>query len=106
MPALASPEMLLCIEDICQTPDWASAAGSAEANGDLQPYQVIRHWNSLGELTYQVLLANNVITLGSSETELARFPGEVRKARLVADAIAAARRPAIAAAVARAAGDR
>jgi hypothetical protein len=97
VPAIALPEMLLAVADICSNPD--HDLGPGPPTGDLSPCQVIRHWNSIEELTYQVLLVQNVITLGSSETELARFPGEVRKARLLAEAIAATRRPAIASGV-------
>jgi len=81
-PALALPEVLHAIADIIRNPDHELDLDGLEV--DFGIYDRIRFWNSLEELTFQVLLVSGVITLGSSETELARFPGEVRKAYHVA----------------------
>ena len=54
---------------------------------DLSDYQRIRSWDSREALVYQVLLVNGVIAIGSSETEVARFPAEVRKASHIAERI-------------------
>jgi hypothetical protein len=89
VPAMALPEMLATIADICSNPDHQLDLQDLEI--ELTSYtSSIRHWNSLDELTYQVLLVNGVINLGSSATELARFAGEVRKARHVAERISGA----------------
>jgi len=90
VPAIALPEMLATIADICANPDHEVDLQDLEV--DLASYiPIIRHWNSLDELTYQVLLVNGVINLGSSATELARYTGEVCKARRVAERISGAR---------------
>jgi hypothetical protein len=90
VPAIALPEMLATIADICGNPDHQVDLQDLEV--DLTSYvPEIRHWNSLDELTYQVLLVNGVINLGSSATELARYTGEVCKARHVAERISGAR---------------
>jgi hypothetical protein len=94
VPAVALPVMLSTIADICSNPDHELDLEDLEV--DLSVYSAIRHWNDLDELTYQVLLLNGVIHLGSSETEVARFPIEVRKARKVAQVICRARSPAAA----------
>ena len=86
-PALALPEMLATIADIIENPDHELDLGELEVEQEV--YDGVHHWNSTDELVYQVLLVNGVINLGSSETELARFPGEVRKARHVAEVIVA-----------------
>lgn len=95
VPALALPEMTAAIADICQNPNLDIGLSTLEV--DLADYERIRYWNSLDELTYQVLLVNGVISVGSTGAELARFPYEVRKARYVAQLIAAQRQPEIAA---------
>jgi hypothetical protein len=89
IPAIALSEMLATIADICSNPDHDLDLASLEV--DLNDYASIRHWNDLDELTYQVLLLNGVIYLGSSPSEVARFPGEVRKARHVAERISESR---------------
>ena len=85
VPSLALPEMLATIADICGNPDHELDLGELEVEPAV--YDGVGHWNSPDELVYQVLLVNGVINLGSSETELARFPGEVRKAHHVAGAL-------------------
>jgi hypothetical protein len=92
VPAIALPGIAASIADICGNPDHEMELSELEV--DLSVYDGIRHWNDLHELTYQVLLMNGVIHLGSSETEVARFPMEVRKAHAVAQRICAARNPA------------
>jgi len=78
VPAIALPDLLDAITDIVDNPDHELDLDGLEV--DFGVFDRIRHWNSLEELTYQILLVSGVITPGSSETELARFPGEVRKA--------------------------
>ena len=89
VPAVALPEMLASIADICANPDHELDLDELEVEQAV--YESVHHHNSIEELIYQVLLVNGVINLGSSETELARFPGEVRKARHVAEALQSAR---------------
>ena len=91
VPAIALPEHLATIADIASNPDCALFLDGLDL--DLSQYQRIRYWNGLDELTYQVLLVNGVIALGSSETELARFPTEVRKAHHIAERIVDSRKP-------------
>ena len=88
-PAIALPETLAVIADICSRPDFHTTLGELQV--DLSAYDAIHRWNDLDELTYQVLLLHSVINLGSSETEVARFPFEVRKARHVAEMLARSR---------------
>jgi hypothetical protein len=64
-------------------------------------YDRIRYWNGREELIYQVLLVNGVITIGSSETEVMRFPAEVRKADAIAGRILQVRAPELGAAAPR-----
>jgi hypothetical protein len=90
-PAIAVPDMLAAITDICQNPD--HALDLAELHVDLAHYACIGFWNSREELVYQVLLVNGVVTLGSPATEIARFPSEVRKADDIAARILARRAP-------------
>jgi hypothetical protein len=82
-PAIAMPEHLETIADFCQNPTFDLPLSEFEV--DLSTYDVLRTCNSIEELTYQVMLVNGVINLGSSEMELRRFPLEVRKARHVAE---------------------
>jgi hypothetical protein len=51
---------------------------------DLALYDCIGWWNSPEELAWQILLVNGVLSLGSSDSEVARFPLEVRKAMHIA----------------------
>jgi hypothetical protein len=81
-PALALPEIVEAIRDICDNPDLD--LDLSELKADLWKYDRLRHYRSIEELTYQVLLVDGVVTLGSSELELSRFPSEVRKAAAVA----------------------
>jgi hypothetical protein len=85
VPALALPEIVEAIRDICDNPDLDLDV--SEMKADLWKYDRLRHYRSLEELTYQVLLVDGVVTLGSSELELSRFPTEVRKAAAVAQQI-------------------
>ncbi len=89
VPALALPEIVETIRDICSNPD--HDLGLRELSADLWEYDAIRHWRSPEELVYQVLLVDGVVTLGSSEREIARFPAEIRKAAMVAERLARAR---------------
>lgn len=91
VPALALPEMIAAIADICANPDLECDLSKLEV--DPEDRAAIRYWSSVEELTYQVLLVNGVINLGSSEAELTRFPYEVRKARYIAEQIIAERLP-------------
>lgn len=88
VPAIALPEIVDAIADIRATPDELDLS---ELRVDLRTYDRIRSWRSLEELTYQVLLVDGVVTLGSSDRELARFPAEVRKAAEIAAQIVKAR---------------
>jgi hypothetical protein len=81
-PALATPAIVETIRDICKNPDLD--LDLSELKADLWRYDRIRHYRSIEELTYLVLLVDGVVTLGSSEREIARFPAEVRKAAAVA----------------------
>jgi len=90
-PAIALPEMVATIADICGNANHDHDLGSLVA--ELSDFDSIRHWNSREELVYQVLLVNGVIDIGSSETEIARFPAEVRKANDVAERILKVRQP-------------
>ncbi len=90
-PAIAVPEMVAAIADICANPDHGfDLSGFTVELGD---YERIRYWNTREELVYQVLLVNEVISIGSSEGEVQRFPSEVRKADYLASQILAARQP-------------
>ncbi|MBK8481035.1 MAG: aminotransferase class I/II-fold pyridoxal phosphate-dependent enzyme [Proteobacteria bacterium] len=91
VPALALPEMTAAIADICENPNLDLGLATLEV--DLSDYRRIRYWNSIDELTYQVLLLNGVISIGATGAELARFPYEVRKAHYVAQLIVAQRPP-------------
>lgn len=82
VPAIALPQTLVTIVDIAANPDHDADLEALEI--DPADYRGIRHHNSLEELAYQVLLVNGVVHLGASDTEVARFPGEVRKALHVA----------------------
>lgn len=90
-PAITLPENAAVIRDICLNRDYVVVA--RDLHVDLEPYGCIGYWGSIEELTYQVLLLNGVIGLGSSDDEVARFPIEVKKARQVAERIARERRP-------------
>ena len=91
VPALVLPEVRAIIADIGHNPDLDIDLGKLEV--DLGDYDAIRYWNDLEELTYAVLLINGVISIGSTESEVARFPFEVRKAWTIAQRIAANREP-------------
>ncbi len=90
-PAIALPESIAVIRDICNNADYD--ADFRELEVDLSQYDSIGWWNGPEELTWQVLLVNGVIGLGSSDSEVARFPVEVRKARHIAELLEE-RRPA------------
>jgi hypothetical protein len=90
-PAITLPENAAVIRDICLNRDYVVVARDLDV--DLGPYECIGYWGGIEELTYQVLLLNGVIGLGSSDDEVARFPFEVKKARLVAERIARERKP-------------
>ena len=90
-PAIAVPEMIAAIADICQNPDYEVDLSGFTA--DLGEYSRTRYWNSREELVYQILLQNGVVSVGSSESEVTRFPSEVRKADYIAAQILAARAP-------------
>jgi hypothetical protein len=79
------------IDFICISPDFELDV--EQLHVELDDYDSIRYWNCLAELTYQVLLVNVVINIGSSEREIARYPYEVRKAWGVAGMIDAQRQP-------------
>ena len=98
-PAIALPENVAVIRDICNNADFDFNARDLEI--DLRQYDSICYWNGIEELTYQVLLMHGVIGLGSSDAEVARFPLEVRKAWLVAQRIAGEREPLIGASLPR-----
>jgi Aminotransferase class I and II len=83
VPAIGLPQTLVTIADIAANPDHDTFPLEA-LEIDPADYRGIRHHNSLEELAYQVLLVNGVVHLGASDTEVARFPGEVRKALHVA----------------------
>ncbi len=89
VPALALPLTLLALRDIEDNPDHRADLHALEV--DLSRYKAIRHHNSLEELAYQVLLVNRVLLPGATESEVARMPGEVRKAFHVARLLLAAR---------------
>jgi hypothetical protein len=91
VPAIARPEMLATLADLCANPDHDVDLGGLRT--DLPAYDAIRYWNSREELVYQVLLVNGVVDVGSSESDVARFPLEVRKAAHVADRIVRHRAP-------------
>jgi hypothetical protein len=91
VPSILLPELRATIDDICQNPDHDIDPSGLELS--LDGYEGIWHFGDLAELTFQVLLVESVITLGASENELARFPGEVRKAHHLADRLARARGP-------------
>jgi len=90
-PAIALPEIVAAIADICQNPDYDMPLSALATN--LAEYDRIRYWNSREELVYQILLVNGVVAVGSSEREVGRFPSEIRKAAYVATQILAARAP-------------
>ncbi len=90
-PSITLPENAAVIRDICLNRDFA--IHSRDTDVDLTPYESIGYWGSLEELTYQVMLVNGVVGLGSSDDEVARFPVEVMKARFVAERIARERPP-------------
>lgn len=96
---IALPDAISLIVDICENPDLDLQLDEQQRN--LADYDGIHYWNSIEELTYQILLANGVIYLGSSESEIAQYPYEVRKARATAEAICADRAPMIGAQVVR-----
>jgi hypothetical protein len=98
-PAIALPEHVAVIRDVCANLDYTFSARDTEI--DVRPYDCIGFWNGVEELTYQVLLVNGVIALGSSEDEVARFPLEVKKARRVAERIALQREPRLGASLPR-----
>ena len=98
-PAIALPETVEVIRDVCANLDYTFSARDTQI--DVRPYDCIGYWNGIEELTYQVLLLNGVIGLGSSDDEVARFPLEVKKARLVAERIAGERGPRLGASLPR-----
>lgn len=89
VPVLALPEIVETIRDLCDNPDYD--LDLSELRADLWKYDRIGHYRGVEELVYQVLLIDGVVTIGSSEREIARFPAEVRKAAAVAAQIVAAR---------------
>lgn len=89
VPSILLPEHREALRDVCQNPDHDLDPAGLELS--LDGYDGIWHFADLDELAYQVLLVESVITLGASESELARFPGEVRKARYLAERLAGAR---------------
>ena len=97
VPAIALPEQLATIADICQNPDYERQF--VDRDVPLERFDSLTYWRDLEALTYQVLLLNGIIILGSSESEIARFPIEVRKARKIAERIAEARQPILGASV-------
>ncbi|MGC4115497.1 MAG: aminotransferase class I/II-fold pyridoxal phosphate-dependent enzyme [Myxococcales bacterium] len=90
-PAIAMPDMVEAIRDICSNPD--HELDLSHLHVDLWEYDRIQWWRSREELIFQVLLVNGIVTLGSSGRELARFPAEVRKAATIADRIGSDRKP-------------
>ena len=98
-PALTLPENVAVIRDVCLNKDYAFSTRDTDI--DIRPYDCIGYWRCIEELTYQVLLLNGVIGLGSSDDEVARFPIEVKKARLVAERIARERKPRLGASLPR-----
>ena len=91
VPAILLPEMHAVLADICSNRDYDIDGADLELTSD--GFEGIRFWNDLEGVTFQVLLVSSVIQLGASELELARFPGEVRKARHLAEHLASARNP-------------
>ncbi len=89
VPAILLPEMRAALADICSNPDYD--LDPSEIDLSTAGFEGIRFWNDLDGLAFQVLLVSNVIQLGASEQELARFPGEVRKARYLAEHLAGSR---------------
>ncbi|HEY6909387.1 MAG TPA: aminotransferase class I/II-fold pyridoxal phosphate-dependent enzyme [Myxococcales bacterium] len=89
VPSLALPEIVEAIRDICSNPD--HQLDLSEFKADLWAYDRIQHWGCLEELAWEVLLVDGVLTLGSSASELVRFPAEVRKAAHIANEIVRAR---------------
>jgi hypothetical protein len=90
-PAIAVPEVVAAIRDILQNPDHALDLSALAV--DLKNYDRIVYWNSREELVYQVLLINGVVFLGAEDSEVVRFPSEVRKADHIASLILAVRAP-------------
>ena len=86
-PAIALPRHIEAIVDICDSVELELPLMELEVES--APYGALRYWNSIEELTYQVLLVNGVLDLGSSDAELARFPFEVHKARFIAERLQA-----------------
>jgi hypothetical protein len=93
IPTMTLPENGNVLRDICLHRDHASRAHDFSA--DLSAYHGIKYWGSLEELTFQVLMINGVVGIGSTDDEVARFPIEVIKARRVAEHIASERSPRI-----------
>jgi len=93
VPAIAMPEMVEAIRDVCANPD--HDLDLTHQRVDLWEYDRIRWWRSPEELVFQVLLVNGIVGPGSTGRELARFPAEVRKAARIAERIRAIREPAI-----------
>ncbi len=89
VPSLPLPRSALAIRDICTNPDHDQDLSQLEL--DLRRFEHIRSWGSREELIYQVLLAEGVVTLATSDRELSHFPDQVRKAAMVADGIVRAR---------------
>jgi len=98
VPAIARPEMIEAVRDICGNP--VHDLDLSHLHTNLADYERIRFWNSREELIYQVLLVNGVVGLGAAERQLTRFPAEVRKAERIAEEIMAARKPVLGATVA------
>jgi hypothetical protein len=90
-PAIAVPEVVAAIRDIVQNPDYALDLAALAV--DLKGYERIVYWSSREELVYQVLLVNGVVSIGAADSEVVRFPSEVRKADYIASLILAARAP-------------
>ncbi|HUJ27828.1 MAG TPA: hypothetical protein VLW85_17510, partial [Myxococcales bacterium] len=91
VPAICLPDIVEAIRDVCANPDFDEDL--SELKVDLQSYECIRSWRNREELAWQVMLVDGVVTLGSSERELLRFPAEVRKAAEVAAQLVRGRSP-------------
>ena len=85
------PDIVEAIRDVCANPDFDEDL--SELKVDLDGYACIRAWRTSEELAWQVMLVDGVVTLGSSERELLRFPAEVRKAAEVAAKLVRGRTP-------------
>ncbi|MBW2734618.1 MAG: aminotransferase class I/II-fold pyridoxal phosphate-dependent enzyme [Deltaproteobacteria bacterium] len=70
-PAIALPRHIEAIVDICDSVQIDLPLQELEV--ELAVYGALRYWNTIEEFTYQVLLVNGVVDLGSSDAELARL---------------------------------